>query len=484
MMKYLQKLGRSLMLPVSCLPVCGLLMGLGYALSPNSMQGGDIQGVLAIIGFFLIKAGGALIDSMSWLFAVGVAVGMSDDHEGTSGLSGLVSWLVITTLLSTHAVSVLTGTPVEEVNAAFNKIGNQFVGILAGLLGAACYNRFKNTKLPAALSFFSGKRSVAIVTACVSIIAAGILFFIWPFVYSALVALGRSIVHLGAVGAGIYTFLNRLLIPFGLHHALNSVFWFDAIGINDLGNFWGNTGTPGTTGMYMAGFFPSMMFGLPAAALAMIQSAKPEKRKITFGLLGASALCAFICGVTEPFEFSFMFLAPGLYLIYAVLYGIFAAIAVALGFRAGFSFSAGLTDLVFSSQLPLAQKVWLIIPLGIAAALTFYLVFRIAITKFNLKTPGREEDEDLDESAAVLNTGDFDNVAAIILKGLGGKDNIAVLDNCITRLRIDIRDYTQVDEKIIKSAGVAGLIRPSKTSVQIIIGTQVQFVADAMKKLL
>lgn len=482
MMKYLQKLGRSLMLPVACLPVCGILMGIGYALSPNAMQGGDITGAAAIVGFFLIKAGGALIDNMSWLFAIGVAVGMADDHEGTSGLAGLVSWLMITKLLSTAVVGTLIGS--DAVNPAFGKIENQFIGIIAGLIGATCYNRFKNTKLPDALAFFSGKRCVAIVTACFSIIAAAILFFIWPIVYTALVSVGEAVVSLGAVGAGIYTFLNRLLIPFGLHHALNSVFWFDAAGINDLGNFWANTGTPGVTGMYMAGFFPSMMFGLPAAALAIVHTAKPEKRKVVAGLVGAAALCAFICGVTEPFEFSFMFLAPGLYLVYAILYGIFAAVTVALGFRAGFSFSAGLTDLVFSSQLPLAQKVWLIIPLGIAAAIIFYVVFRFVIVKFNLKTPGREDDDDdTDEASIVLNTSDYDGMAAIILEGLGGKENVTAVDNCITRLRLEVRDYTLVDEKKIKSSGAAGVIRPSKTSVQVIIGTQVQFVADALKKI-
>lgn len=282
MMKYLQKLGKSLMLPVACLPVCGILMGIGYALSPNAMQGGDIEGFAAIAGFFLIKAGGALIDNMSWLFAVGVAVGMADDNDGTAALSGLVSWLMITKLLNPSVISVLTGA---EANAAFSKIETQFIGILAGIIGSVCYNKFKGTRLPDALAFFSGKRSVAIITAVVSLVVALILFFIWPAFYGGLVALGTAVVNLGAIGSGIYAFLNRLLIPFGLHHALNSVFWFDAIGINDLGNFWASTGTPGQTGMYMAGFFPSMMFGLPAAALAMVHCAKPEKRKLAFGLL-------------------------------------------------------------------------------------------------------------------------------------------------------------------------------------------------------
>ena len=481
-MKYLQKLGRSLMLPVACLPVAGILMGIGYALSPNVMQGGDITGTLGIIGFFLIKAGAALIDNMSWLFAIGVAVGMADDKDGTAGLAGLVSWLMITTLLAPGTISVMTQA---DANPAFNKISNQFIGILAGLIGSTCYHQFKHTKLPDALAFFSGKRSVAIVTSVVSVVVAGILFFIWSFIYGGLVMFGVSVVKLGAVGAGIYAFFNRLLIPFGLHHALNSVFWFDAANINDLGNFWGNTGTPGVTGMYMSGFFPCMMFGLPAAAFAMIRSAKPEKRKYAASLLGAAAICAFICGVTEPFEFAFMFLAPGLYLVYALLYGIFTILTVASGFRAGFAFSAGLTDLIFSSHLPLAQKTILIIPLGILAAVVFYAVFRFAIVKFDLKTPGREDDADnAEEMKAVLANGDFTEVAKIILEGLGGKENVSSVDNCITRLRVEVKDYTAVDEKKIKSAGVAGIIRPSKTSVQVVIGPKVQFVADEVNRLM
>ena len=201
--------------------------------------------------------------------------------------------------------------------------------------------------------------------------------------------------------------------------------------------------------------------------------------------MGAAALCSFICGVTEPFEFAFMFLAPALYVVYAILYGIFAGVSVALGFRAGFSFSAGLTDLVFSSQLPLAQKIWLIVPLGIAAVVVFYLVFRVVISKFDLKTPGREDDDiSDDEKNAVLANNDFTKVAEIVLAGLGGKANVTSLDNCVTRLRLEIKDYTAIDESKIKSAGVAGVIRPSKNSVQVIVGTKVQFVADEMKKML
>lgn len=488
MMKFLQRLGKSLMLPVACLPVCGILMGIGYALCPATMQGGDVSGALQIIGFFLVKAGGALIDNMSWLFAVGVAVGMAKDNDGTAGLAGLVSWLMMTKLLQPAVVGTLTGVAVESVNPAFSKIETQFIGILAGIIGAACYNKFKDTKLPDALSFFSGKRCVAIVTAVVSIIMAAILFFVWPVVYGALVALGSGIVSLGAVGAGIYAFLNRLLIPFGLHHALNSVFWFDAIGIDDLGQFWAGAtaATDGhSLGMYMSGFFPCMMFGIPGAALAMVHTAKSNKKKIAAGLLGAAALSAFVCGVTEPFEFAFMFLAPVLYVVYALLYGIFAAVTVALGFRAGFSFSAGLTDLVFSASLPAAAKTLLIIPLGLAALVIFYLVFRVMITALNLKTPGREDDDEaVDESKVQLANNDFTTTAQIILEGLGGAGNVTSVDNCITRLRLEVKDPLLVDEKKIKSAGIAGVIRPSKTAVQVVVGTKVQFVADEFKKLM
>lgn len=488
MMKFLQRLGKSLMLPVACLPVCGILMGIGYALCPATMQGGDVSGALQIIGFFLVKAGGALIDNMSWLFAVGVAVGMAKDNDGTAGLSGLVSWLMMTKLLQPAVVGTLTGVAVEAVDPAFSKIETQFIGILAGIIGAACYNKFKDTKLPDALSFFSGKRCVAIVTAVVSIIMAAILFFVWPVVYGALVALGSGIVSLGVVGAGIYAFLNRLLIPFGLHHALNSVFWFDAIGINDLGQFWAGAtaATDGhSLGMYMSGFFPCMMFGIPGAALAMVHTAKSNKKKIAAGLLGAAALSAFVCGVTEPFEFAFMFLAPVLYVVYALLYGIFTTVTVMLGFRAGFSFSAGLTDLVFSASLPAAAKTLLIIPLGLAALVIFYLVFRVMITALNLKTPGREDDDEaVDESKVQLANNDFTTTAQIILEGLGGAGNVTSVDNCITRLRLEVKDPLLVDEKKIKSAGIAGVIRPSKTAVQVVVGTKVQFVADEFKKLM
>ena len=486
-MKYLQKLGKALMLPVACLPICGILMGIGYLLCPATMQGGDIVGFVPKLGFFLVKAGGALIDNMAWLFVIGVGVGMADDHDGTSALAALASWLMMTNLLAVGSVTTLMPSLAENADKtlAFSKIANPFIGILAGIIGATCYNKFKNTKLPDWLAFFSGKRCVAIVAGVVSIVVSAILLFVWPLLFGLLLAVGRGIVGLGAVGAGIYAFLNRLLIPTGLHHALNNIFWFDTIGLGDLSHFWAGETSADVTwslGMYMSGFFPCMMFGIPGAALAMIQTAKTKKKKVAIGLLGSAALCAFICGVTEPFEFGFMFLAPGLYLVYALLYGIFTVITTLVGFRAGFSFSAGATDLLFSASLPAAQKTWLIIPLGIAAFVVFYLVFRFVIVKFDLKTPGREDDEE-EEATVELANNDYTAIAATILEGLGGKANITSVDNCITRLRLEVKDNTVVNEKKIKEAGVAGVIRPGKTSVQVVIGPKVQFVADEFKKL-
>lgn len=475
-MKYLQKLGKSLMLPVACLPAAGILMGIGYWIDPTGW------GANSAIAAFLIKAGGAIIDNMAILFAIGIGVGMADDHEGTSALAAIVSWLMIQTILSPAVVAMLKGIDVSEVNAAFGNIDNQFIGIVSGIIGATCYNRFKNTKLPDALAFFSGKRSVSIVTALVSLVACLVLFFVWPVVYTGLVIFGKGILGMGAVGAGIYGFLNRILIPVGLHHALNSVFWFDVAGVNDLGNFWAGTGTLGQTGQYMTGFFPVMMFGLPAAALAMYHTAKPGKKKNVYGLLLAAAVCSFFTGVTEPLEFAFMFLAPGLYLIHAILTGISLAICSLLPVRAGFNFSAGFVDLVLSFKAPMALNPIFIIPLGLAYSVVYYFIFRLAITMFHFKTPGRE-DEDTDETKITLSNNDYTQIASIILEGVGGKENITSIDNCITRLRLEIKDQAQVNEKLIKSSGVTGVIRPGKNSLQVIVGTQVQFVADEFKKM-
>ncbi len=503
MMKRLQKLGKALMLPVAVLPICGVLMGIGYLLCPAYMMGADVaaslghatSGLAYSVGYFLIKAGGAIIDNMAILFAVGVGVGLSKENDGTGGLAALVSWLMMTTLVSSAGSYAPALVANETWGIAYSKIANPFIGILAGIIGALCYNKFRNTKLPDFLAFFSGKRSVAIVTGVVSIIVSAILLFVWPVVFGVLVTIGSAIAKLDVVGVGLYTFLNRLLIPTGLHHAVNNVFWFDTIGLGDLSAYWG--GMSGTitkelmgteiswsVGQYMAGFFPCMMFGIPGAALAMIKNAKSSKRKYAIGIVGSAAICAFICGVTEPFEFAFMFLAFPLYIVYSLLYAIFAMITVALGFRAGFSFSAGATDLLFGAPLPAANNYWVIIPMGIAAFVVFFLVFDFAIKKWDLKTPGREDEDTDAEMKIELANNDYTAMAKIILEGLGGKENIAEADHCITRLRMEVKDNLKVDEKKIKSSGISGIIRPSKTAVQVVVGPKVQFVYDELKKLL
>ena len=489
MMKYLQKLGKALMLPVAVLPICGILMGLGYALAPGVMgvPGAPTSGAAYTVGFLLVKAGGDLIDNMAWLFAIGAAVGLAD-NDGTAGLAGLVSFLMMQQLLNPGVVSMVR--TLEEGTAtyiAFQKVaGNSFIGILAAIVGAACYNKFKNTQLPDWLAFFSGKRFVAIATGVISILVSIVLLFVWPVIFGALVAIGNGIAGMGGIGAGIYAFLNRLLIPTGLHHALNNVFWFDTIGLGDLSHFWaGETSADvgWSLGMYMSGFFPCMMFGIPGAALAIVQTAKNKKAAI--GLVVSAAICAFVCGVTEPFEFGFMFLCFPLYVVYAALYGIFTIITYYVGFRAGFCFSAGATDLLFSASLPAAANTWMIIPLGIAAFLVFYLVFRFAITKFNLMTPGRE-DEDVEETSASAAAGDdkFAALAAAVLAAVGGKENVKTVDCCATRLRFELGDSALVDEAACKKAGALGVMKMDKGATQVIIGTQVQAVAEELKKLL
>ena len=489
MMKYLQKLGKALMLPVAVLPICGILMGIGYALAPAVMGAeGATSGAAYTIGFLLIKAGGALIDNMAWLFAIGAAVGLAD-NDGTAGLAGLVSFLMMQQLLNPGVVGMVRH--LEEGTAtyiAFQKVaGNSFIGILAAVVGAACYNKFKDTQMPDWLAFFSGKRFVAIATGLISILVSVVLLFVWPVIFDALVAIGTGIAGMGGIGAGIYAFLNRLLIPTGLHHALNNVFWFDTIGLGDLNHFWagdvtGQNGVTWSLGMYMSGFFPCMMFGIAGAALAMVKTAKNKKAAI--GLVVSAAICAFVCGVTEPFEFGFMFLCFPLYVVYSALYGIFTIITYYSGFRAGFCFSAGATDLVFSASLPAAAKTWMIIPLGIAAFVVFYFVFYFAITKFDLKTPGREDDDEEAEKKVVLANNNYTEVASAVLAAVGGKENVKDVGYCATRLRFEVLDNAKVDEKAVKAAGAAGVIRPSKNACQVIIGTKVQFVYDELKKML
>lgn len=478
MKAYLQKLGRALMLPVAVLPAAAILMGIGYAIDPSGW------GADSPTAAFLIKAGSSILDNIPYLFAVGVALGLSKDKDGSAALSGLVAFLVIKTLLSTNSVAMLQGINPEDVNIAFTKIENAFIGMLSGIVASIMYNRFSKTQLPAAFAFFSGKRLVPILSAVSMLVVAVILLFLWPAIYSGLVSFGTQISKLGAIGAGLYGFFNRLLIPTGLHHALNAVFWFDLAGINDIGNFWAGKGEKGVTGMYQAGFFPVMMFGLPAAALAMYHTAKTKRKKQVASLMLAAGIAAFVTGVTEPIEFAFMFAAPGLYLVHAVLTGFSLAIASFFHWTAGFSFSGGLIDFVLSSRLPLANQPYMLIVQGLVFAVIYYTLFRFLITKFNLTTPGREEETAEEEAVTPIDSDNkFAVMASQIYAGLGGDENVASVDNCVTRLRVEVKDMNAVNQNKIKATGVPGINIVGPTSIQVIVGTQVQFVADEIDKI-
>lgn len=469
--------------PVAVLPAAAILLGLGYWIDPVGWGG---ESVLAA---FFIKSGGAIIDNMPILFAIGVAFGMSKDKNGSAALAGLVSFLVVTTLLSPGAVGMIKGIPANEVPAGFAKINNQFTGILCGVISSALYNKFSEVELPKFLSFFSGKRLVPIISSFVMMLVSFILMYIWPAVYSGLVTFGEGISKLGPVGAGIYGFFNRLLIPVGLHHALNSVFWFDVAGINDIPNFLGGaksiaegTAVIGKTGMYQAGFFPIMMFGLLGACLAFVRTAKPQNRAKISSIMLAAGFASFFTGVTEPIEFAFMFVAPGLYLVHAILTGISVFIAASMHWMAGFGFSAGFIDLVLSTRNPLAQGWYMLVVQGLVFFVIYYVIFKFAIEKFNLKTPGREDDDDTVEEKGASKVTSNTELAAALLPLLGGKSNIVNIDNCTTRLRLDVVDSSVVKEGEIKKL-VPGVLKPSKTAVQVIVGPEVEFVATELKKL-
>lgn len=483
------------MVPVATLPAAAILMGIGYWIDP---VGWGSDNALAAL---LIKSGAAIIDNMSVLFAIGVAYGMSKDKDGAAALTGFVSFLVVTTLCSPAAVSMIKGIPLEEVPAAFGKIENQFVGILVGVLSAELYNRFSQVELPLALSFFSGRRLVPILASFLMIIVAFILMYVWPVIYGGLVSFGESIKDMGALGAGIYAFFNRLLIPVGLHHALNSVFWFDVAGINDIPNFLAGQksidaglATVGVTGRYQAGFFPVMMFGLPGAALAIYHCARKENKAKVAGIMMAGAFAAFFTGITEPLEFSFMFVAPVLYVIHAFLMAISVYIAASMEWISGFGFSAGLVDMFLSSRNPLAVHWYMLIVQGIVFFFIYYGIFRFTITKFNLKTPGREDDVSGDETADGYNE-DITTAPANSKEGvqqearqyiaaIGGSDNLTGIDACITRLRLNVKDATLVNDAYAKRLGASGVIRLNKQSVQVIVGTRAELVANAMRDVL
>lgn len=488
-LSYLQRIGRALMVPVAVLPAAAILMGIGYWIDP------DGWGSNSAIAALLLKSGAAIIENMSVLFAIGVAYGMSKDKDGAAALTGFVGFLVVTTLCSPASYSMIMNVPVETVPAAFNKINNQFVGILVGVLSAELYNRYSGVELPKALSFFSGRRLVPILVSFLMIFLAFILMYVWPLVFNGLVSFGESIKDMGSVGAGIYAFFNRLLIPVGLHHALNSVFWFDVAGINDIPNFLGGAksieaglATIGVTGRYQAGFFPIMMFGLPGAALAIYHCARPENKAKVAGIMIAGAFAAFFTGITEPLEFSFMFVAPVLFVIHALLTGISVYIAASMEWISGFGFSAGLVDMLLQTRNPLAVKWFMLIVQGLVFFCIYYVIFRFMILRFNLLTPGREQDSgdetidgyDENLSPESHNDSDIQKEARQYVSAVGGSDNIVNIDACITRLRLTVKDSAIVNDAMAKRIGASGVIRLNKQNVQVIVGTRAELVAKAM----
>lgn len=384
-MKYAYRLGKAVMLPVACLPVAGLLMGVGFWLDPVG------QGENLLLAHVMILAGSVLIDNMSLLFTLGVAVGLADEQDGTAALAGVISWLMIQKIFSPDNVVILTGNRVDA--SSFSYINNQFVGILSGWIGAYCCNKYRFKVFHGPLQIYGGRVYALMMATIYAALASIMLLFAWPYLHSACLYVGESLIGTGALGAGVYGFLNRLLIPTGFHHVLNSVFWFDLAGIADLNSFWNGTGVYGQTGMYMTGYFPVMIFGLPGAALAMYHTAYPAQKKMAAGLLLTASLCSVLTGVTEPLEFAFMFLAPGLFLLHAILMGISMYICAALPFRIGFNFSAGLMDYFMCLNAPMTQNPGLLLPVGLLFGLLYYIVFRFCILHFHLKTPGREASE-------------------------------------------------------------------------------------------
>ncbi len=456
MLGFLQRIGKALMLPIAVLPAAGLLLRFGQD---------DLLGIP-----FIANAGDAIFANLALIFAIGVAMGFAKDNNGAAALSGAIGFLVLT-----------EGAAAIDENINMGVLGGIIAGIIAGLL----YNRFHDIKLPEWLGFFSGRRFVPIITSVTMILLAAVAGFAWPPIQSAIDGLGNWIIGLGAVGSGLFGFLNRLLIPLGLHHVLNSLFWFqfgEFEGANgDIARFF--AGDP-SAGAYMTGFFPVMMFGLPAAAFAIIAAAKPEKRKTVSGMFIGLALTSFLTGITEPIEFSFMFIAPLLYGVHAVLTGLSMWITSLLGIRDGFTFSAGAID--YALNFNIAEKPLLLLGIGLIYAVLYFVIFYGLIKALDLKTPGREEEEENGaehEAIAAEGTNKHETMASQFIKDIGGTENITSIDNCATRLRLTIKDMDKVQESALKSHGAKGIMKLSKTNLQIIVGTEVEFVADAMKRI-
>jgi PTS system N-acetylglucosamine-specific IIC component len=461
-----QMLGRALMLPIAVLPVAGLLLRLGQP---------DLLNIK-----WLADAGGAIFTNLPLIFAIGVAVGFAKENHGAAALAGGIGYLILTAIL-------------KSINDKLDM--GVLAGILCGIVAGNLYNRFKDIKLPEYLAFFGGKRFVPIITGLACVVLGLVCGYVWPVVQTGIDWIGHALVKGGALGLFIYGVLNRLLLVTGLHHILNSLVWFvfgsytganGKVATGDLNRFF--AGDP-TAGPFMTGFFPIMMFGLPAACLAMYHAARPENRKLVGGMLLSMALTAFLTGVTEPVEFTFMFLAPILYVIHAILTGISMALMTFLGVRLGFTFSAGAFDYLISYRL--GTNGWMLIPVGLVYFLLYYFLFSFAIRKFNLATPGRVEAplepsaEAVPVTAGAAATGGAPAAlagAVGFVRALGGNRNLKLVDACTTRLRLEVVDDSLVNEPALRTLGARGIVRPSRNVLQVVIGPQAEIVAGEIRE--
>lgn len=486
----LQRLGKSLMLPIALLPAAGILLRLGQ---PDLL--GKIEA--AVVGPFfdaMSAAGGAIFANLPLLFAVGVAIGFARKADGSTALSAVAGYLVIDAVFESMSPIVLDGVMDASGEQAMINY-SVFAGIVVGLVTAWLFDRYHNIQLPAYLGFFGGRRFVPIVVSLASLFLGFALSWFYPLFNAGLTSVGEFIGGAGALGAFLYGVVNRMLIPLGLHHIVNTYVWFiygdyqgaDGAVSGELTRF--AAGDP-SAGLLTAGFYPILMFGLPGAALAMIQASKPRQRKLAVGILSAAGLTAFLTGVTEPLEFSFMFVAFPLYVIHALLTGLSLAIAYTLDIHLGFSFSAGLIDLLLYGTAPAAKNIPLLVVMGLVFFVLYYVLFRYAIARWNMRTPGREPDEEFDaEQAANLTDGPSGSGPASggtavattnrteqLIAAFGGRSNLLNVDACITRLRIEVADKADVDKARLKALGAAGVIEVGN-NVQAIFGTQ----ADALK---
>ena len=455
-----QQLGRALMLPIAVLPVAALLLRLGQ---PDVIK---VMPFLATIGPPIAAAGGAIFSNLGLLFAVGVAVGLARENHGAAGLAALVCYLVTTE----GAKVVIGGDAAQQLSRL-----SVPAGIVSGLIGGLLYNRYHAIQLPPYLAFFGGRRFVPIASGLVGIVTAFLFGHGFPALQHGMDVLSRSVVSAGNAGLFVYGVLNRLLIVTGLHHILNNVAW------QLLGEYHGATGDLNrffkgdpTAGAFMSGFFPVMMFGLPAACLAMYRAAKPERRKAVSGLLASMALTSFLTGITEPIEFTFMFLAPLLYAVHAVLTGVALVVMNVLGVRLGFGFSAGLFDYLLNYGLT-TRPLWLL-PVGALYFAVYYAIFRACITVFNLQTPGREPVEEASFVPVPAGTR-----AAAFVTALGGAENLTSVDACATRLRLVVSNADAVDQAALKRLGAHATVKVSSNALQVVLGPIADQVAGEIR---